>query len=43
MRDAELRARLGAAARRHCAERMSHERMLDRMEAIYTAAAGKGR
>ena len=43
MGDAELRARLGAAARRHCAERMSYERMLDRMEAIYTAAAGEGR
>ena len=43
MRDAALRARLGAAARQHCAERMSYERMLDRMEAIYAAAAGDGR
>jgi glycosyltransferase involved in cell wall biosynthesis len=43
MGDAELRARLGAAARRHCAERMSYERMLDRMEAIYTAAAAQRR
>jgi glycosyltransferase involved in cell wall biosynthesis len=39
MRDAALREQLGAAARRHCAERMSYERMLDRMEAIYREAA----
>jgi len=39
MADAGLRARLGAAARRHCEERMSYERMLDRMEAIYRDAA----
>jgi glycosyltransferase involved in cell wall biosynthesis len=39
--DAPLRARLGDAARRHCAERFSYERMLDRMEAIYRAAAGR--
>src|SRR5213075_2621551 len=32
MADAGLRARLGAAARSHCVERMSYERMLDRME-----------
>ena len=30
---------LGAAARRHCAERFGYERMLDRMEAIYKEAA----
>jgi len=41
MRDPALRARLGEAARRHCAERFSYERMLDRMEAIYRAAAGR--
>ena len=39
MQDAALRARLGAAARRHCAESLSYERMLDRMEAIYAEAA----
>src|SRR5205085_1878739 len=37
--DPVLGAALGAAARRHCAERMSYERMLDRMEAIYAAVA----
>jgi glycosyltransferase involved in cell wall biosynthesis len=41
MGDAALRTRLGEAARRHCAERFSYERMLDRMEAIYRAAAGR--
>ena len=39
MRDATLRGKLGAAARRHCAERFSYERMLDRMEATYREAA----
>jgi glycosyltransferase involved in cell wall biosynthesis len=39
MTDPKLREMLGAAARRHCAERMSYERMLDRMEAIYREAA----
>ena len=39
MGDPALRSRLGAAARRHCAERFSYERMLDRMEAIYREAA----
>ena len=37
--DPTLRSKLGAAARRHCAERFSYERMLDRMEAIYREAA----
>jgi glycosyltransferase involved in cell wall biosynthesis len=37
--DPPLRAALGSQARRHCEERMSHERMLDRMEVIYAAAA----
>jgi len=40
MEDARLRARLGEAARRHCAEALSYERMLDRMEATYREAAG---
>jgi len=39
MQDAGLRAQLGAAARRHCVESLSYERMLDRMEAIYREAA----
>ena len=39
MQDAALRGRLGEAARRHCVEHMSYERMLDRMEAIYREAA----
>jgi glycosyltransferase involved in cell wall biosynthesis len=39
--DATLRARLGDAARRHCAERFSYERMLDRMEAIYASVAAR--
>jgi glycosyltransferase involved in cell wall biosynthesis len=30
---------LGAAARQHCVERFSYERMLDRMEAIYKGTA----
>ena len=37
--DPSQRERLGAAARRHCAERFSYEKMLDRMEAIYRQAA----
>jgi glycosyltransferase involved in cell wall biosynthesis len=37
--DPALRSELGIAARRHCAERFSYERMLDRMEAIYREAA----
>jgi glycosyltransferase involved in cell wall biosynthesis len=37
--DSQLRQRLGAAARRHCEQTMSVERMLDRMEAIYREAA----
>ena len=39
MIEPNLRETLGAAARRHCAGRMSHERMLDRMEAVYREAA----
>ena len=37
--DERLRSKLGAEARRHCVERMSYERMLDRMETIYREAA----
>jgi glycosyltransferase involved in cell wall biosynthesis len=37
--DSQLRQRLGAAARRHCEQTMSVERMLDRMEVIYREAA----
>ena len=33
--DPLLRSELGVAARRHCVENYSYERMLDRMEAIY--------
>jgi glycosyltransferase involved in cell wall biosynthesis len=37
--DAGLRARLGIAAREHCVERYSLERMLDRMEAVFRSVA----
>jgi len=40
--DAALRARLGENARRHCVERFSYERMLDRMEAIYRSVTPHG-
>ena len=43
MRDVGLRDKLGAAARRHCAEHFSYERMLDRMEAIYREATSSGK
>ena len=39
--DAALRERLGRAARAHCTERYSLERMLDRMEAIFAAVAAE--
>jgi glycosyltransferase involved in cell wall biosynthesis len=35
-----LRRELGEAARKHCVEGYSYERMLDRMEAIYRNASG---
>lgn len=38
--DPALRERLGAAARAHCVDRYSLERMLDRMESVFTSAAG---
>ena len=45
--DALLRARLGAAARAHCAARFSLEAMLDSMERVFAdtvrSAAGRGR
>jgi glycosyltransferase involved in cell wall biosynthesis len=37
--DPALRNELGAAARRHCVENYSYERMLSRMEAIYREVA----
>jgi glycosyltransferase involved in cell wall biosynthesis len=36
--DAALRARLGAAAREHCAQGYTRKGMLDRMEALFSAA-----
>jgi glycosyltransferase involved in cell wall biosynthesis len=39
--DAGLRARLGEAARAHCAAGYSYEAMLDRMEAIYRQVSGR--
>jgi glycosyltransferase involved in cell wall biosynthesis len=38
-----LKKSLGAAARRHCAENMSYERMLDRMEAAYRGVVDANR
>ncbi|MBI1942742.1 MAG: glycosyltransferase family 4 protein [Betaproteobacteria bacterium] len=38
--DEGLRRELGQAARKHCVEGYSYERMLDRMEALYAAVAG---
>jgi glycosyltransferase involved in cell wall biosynthesis len=38
--DAGLRTELGQAARKHCVEGYSYERMLDRMELIYRNVAG---
>jgi glycosyltransferase involved in cell wall biosynthesis len=35
LKDSALRKTLGAAARRHCAENYSYQKMLDRMEEIY--------
>lgn len=40
--DAGLRARLGAAARGHCAERYSLAHMLDRMEAVFEEVSPHG-
>ncbi len=41
--DPSLGKTLGAAARRHCAENMSYERMLERMEAVYRGVADANR
>ena len=38
--DVGLRLELGAAARKHCVEGFSYERMLDRMETIYRNISG---
>ncbi len=38
--DEGLRRELGEAARKHCVEGYSYERMLDRMESVYRAVAG---
>jgi glycosyltransferase involved in cell wall biosynthesis len=43
VKDGALREQLGTAARAHCAKAMSVERMLDRMERIYRAAAAESR
>jgi glycosyltransferase involved in cell wall biosynthesis len=40
-REPGRRRELGEAARKHCVENFSYERMLDRMEAIYRDAAGR--
>jgi glycosyltransferase involved in cell wall biosynthesis len=39
--DAGLRRELGEAARKHCVEGYSYERMLDRMEVIYRNVSGR--
>jgi glycosyltransferase involved in cell wall biosynthesis len=36
-----LRRELGEAARKHCVENFSYERMLERMEAVYQAVSGR--
>ena len=43
LNDAELRAKLGQAARRHCESRFSYQGMLDQMERIYREASGRVR
>jgi glycosyltransferase involved in cell wall biosynthesis len=39
--DAALRGSLGSAAREHCREAYSYERMLDRMESVYRSVSGR--
>jgi glycosyltransferase involved in cell wall biosynthesis len=39
--DRDLAKRLGQAARAHCAENFSYERMLERMETIYRQVSGR--
>lgn len=41
LKDPFLGKGLGAAARKHCSERYSYERMLERMETIYRQASGR--
>lgn len=41
LKDPSLAKRLGTAARKHCSERYSYERMLERMETIYSQASGR--
>ena len=41
--DQELRKTIGGEARAHCAQTLSAERMLDRMEAIYRRAAAEAK
>jgi glycosyltransferase involved in cell wall biosynthesis len=41
MKDEALRKRLGEAARRHCSEGFSYEKMLDKMEAVYRRVSGR--
>jgi glycosyltransferase involved in cell wall biosynthesis len=41
-RNEGLRRELGEAARKHCVEGYSYERMLDRMEAVYRGVSGIG-
>jgi glycosyltransferase involved in cell wall biosynthesis len=41
LENADLRARLGENARRHCEARFSYQAMLDRMERIYREASGR--
>jgi glycosyltransferase involved in cell wall biosynthesis len=43
LKDQDLRTKLGNAARRHCAEGFSCEKMLDRMEAVYRRVSGRYR
>ena len=41
LKDQDLRTSLGNAARQHCAERFSYEKMLDKMEAVYRRVSGR--
>jgi glycosyltransferase involved in cell wall biosynthesis len=41
LQEEHLRERLGAAARAHCVERFSYDRMLEQMEKIYRQASGR--
>jgi glycosyltransferase involved in cell wall biosynthesis len=41
LKDQDLRTSLGNAARQHCAEGFSYEKMLDKMEAVYRRVSGR--